>query len=179
MSDELDEEYSADVDRDLEAEGVERVADLLEDPLAQLADPDPICAPETMSVYDAIQLMLARRHAGVLIVDRDGRLAGIFTERDVLTRVAGRDLDTRRTPLRDVMTANPEALEPTDRVAYALHSMRVAGYRTIPLVDKDRRPIGVVTLTDVVRWLGDLFPETILNVPPGGRTKRPDQIDMG
>ena len=177
MSDELDEEYSASIDRDVEPD--ERVADLLEDPLSKLAPAEPICVAETTTAHDAIQAMLARRQAGVLVVDGDGRLSGIFTERDVLTRVAGRDLDARRTALRDVMTRDPEALGPTDRVAYALHCMRVAGYRTIPLVDEDRRPIGVVTVTDVVRWLGDLFPESILNVAPGGRIKQPDKIDSG
>jgi CBS domain-containing protein len=115
----------------------------------------------------------------VLVVDGDGRLTGIFTERDVLTRVAGRDLDPRRTPLGEVMTRDPQALGPTDRVAYALHCMGVSGYRTIPLVDEDRRPVGVVTVTDVVRWLGDLFPESILNLAPGDRIKQPDRIDTG
>jgi len=179
MSDELDEEYSASLDRDVDAEPHERVAELLEDPLSKLGPAEPICVAEATTVHDAIQAMLGGRQAGVLVVDAGGRLTGIFTERDVLTRVAGRGLDARQTTLRDVMTRDPEALEPTERVGYALHCMRVAGYRTIPLVDADRRPVGVVTVTDVVRWLGDLFPESILNVAPGGRIKRPDQIDMG
>ena len=179
MSDELDEEYSASLDREDGPDQREGVAELLEDPLSKLGPAEPICLAEATTVHDAIQAMLAGRQAGVLVVDPAGRLMGIFTERDVLTRVAGRGLDARRTALRDVMTREPEALEPTDRVGYAMHCMRVAGYRTIPLVDADRRPVGVVTVTDVVRWLGDLFPESILNVAPGGRIKRPDQIDMG
>jgi len=48
-------------------------------------------------VHDAVAAMLAKRQAGVLVIDADGRLTGIFTERDVLTRVVGRDLDTRLT----------------------------------------------------------------------------------
>src|SRR5947207_6487558 len=116
MSEELDEEYSASVDRDVEPEPVERVAELLEDPLSKLGPAEPVCVPETMSAHDAIQVMVAQRRAGVLVVDAGGRLVGIFTERDVLTRVAGRDLDPRRTSLREVMTADPEALQPTDRV---------------------------------------------------------------
>ena len=179
MSEELDEEYSENVDRDVEPDQGERVAQMLEDPLSKLGSAEPICVAETTTVHDAIQAMLGGRQAGVLVVDAAGRLTGIFTERDVLTRVAGHGLDAHRTTLRDVMTRDPEALEPTDLVAYALHCMRVAGYRTIPLVDADRRPVGVVTVTDVVRWLGDIFPESILNVQPGGRIKRPDQIDMG
>jgi len=75
----------------------------------------------------------------VLVIDATGRLTGIFTERDVLTRVVGKDLDARRTALAGVMTRNPEALTARDRVAYAVNRMSVAGYRTIPLVDPEGR----------------------------------------
>src|SRR5262249_42660725 len=130
-------------------------------------------------VDEAIQRMLVRRQPAVMIVDGDGRLVGIFTERDIVARVAGQGLDARRTPLSAVMTPNPEALKASDRVAYAVHCMSVAGYRTVPLVDAERRPIGVVTGSDVIRWLADLFPEAVLNLPPGGELKRPDQVDAG
>jgi len=115
----------------------------------------------------------------VLITDAGGRLTGIFTERDVLTRVVGKGLDARKTLLGQVMTKNPEALSARDRVAYAVHSMSVAGYRTVPLVDAEKRPIGVVTVSDVIRWLANLFPETVLNLPPGDRLKKPSEIDAG
>ncbi len=123
--------------------------------------------------------MLGRRQYGVLITDAGGRLTGIFTERDVLTRVVGKGLDARKTLLGQVMTKNPEALSARDRVAYAVHSMSVAGYRTVPLVDAEKRPIGVVTVSDVIRWLANLFPETVLNLPPGDRLKKPSEIDAG
>jgi CBS domain-containing protein len=147
--------------------------------VATLMPPDPVCLRETATVHDAVQAMLARRQAGVLVVDAEGRLVGIFTERDVLTRVVGRELDPRGTALRAVMTPNPEALTAEDRVAYAVYCMSVAGYRTVPLVDAEGRPVGVVTAGDVLRWLADLFPETVLNMRPGDRIKRADQIDMG
>ena len=58
--------------------------------------------------------------------------------------------------------------------------MSVAGYRTVPLVDAARRPIGIVTVTDVIHWLANHFPSTVLNLPPGGDTlKRPGQVDSG
>jgi CBS domain-containing protein len=77
------------------------------------------------------------------------------------------------------MTPNPEALAARDRIAYAVHCMSVAGYRTVPLVDADRRPIGVVTVSDVIRWLAQLFPEAVLNLPPGDVLKRPQEMDAG
>src|SRR5206468_11425444 len=119
------------------------------------------------------------RQAGVLVTDGEGRLAGIFTERDVLTRVVGWDLDARKTPLGEVMTRKPQALTASDRVAFAIHCMSVAGYRTIPLVDAEGRPIGVVTVRDVVRWLAGLLPEAVLNLRPGDALKRPHEVDAG
>jgi CBS domain-containing protein len=152
---------------------------LLSDTIAVLGPAEPLCLRETATVQEAIERMLAQRQAGVLVIDADGRLMGIFTERDVLTRVAGQGRDPRNTALGAVMTRDPEALAPGDRVAYAIHSMSVAGYRTVPLVDAERRPLGVVTVSDVIRWLAGLFPEAVLNLPPAGALKRPHEIDAG
>ena len=57
--------------------------------------------------------------------------------------------------------------------------MSVAGYRTVPLVDAAGIPLGVVTVSDVIRWLAGLFPEAVLNLPPGGTLKRPHEMDAG
>ena len=151
----------------------------LDDTLTVLAPPEPVCVTETVTVQEAVNAMVAHHQASVLVVDPDGRLIGIFTERDVLLRVVGRGLDTHRTPVDRVMTREPQALRLQDRVAYALHCMSVAGYRTVPIVDAAERPIGVITATDVIRWLADLFPEAVLNLPPGDAVKNPGQIDAG
>jgi len=172
---EFEDQYTA----ELEGEVKETRGALVSDTLTVLSPAEPICLRETATVHEAVQTMLARRQAGVLITDAEGRLTGIFTERDVLTRVLGRDLDARKTALAAVMTRNPEALSVRDKIARAVHSMSVAGYRTVPLVDAERRPIGVVTVSDVIRWLASLFPEAVLNLPPGERLKRPHAIDAG
>jgi CBS domain-containing protein len=166
-------------DRGLDDELLEIRGAFLNDTIATLGPAEPICLPETATANDAIARMLEHRQAGVLVVDEGGRLTGIFTERDVLTRVAGAGRDAARTALHDVMTPNPEALSTGDRIAYAVHSMSVAGFRTVPLVDPERRPVGVVTVSDVIRWLAQLFPEAVLNLPPGDALKNPHAIDAG
>jgi CBS domain-containing protein len=167
------------MDPDVERELHEIRGALLNDAIAVLGPAEPICLRENATVQEAIERMLAHRQAGVLVVDGEGRLAGIFTERDVLTRVAGRGRDPRDTRLDAVMTREPEALRPGDRVAYAVHCMSVAGYRTVPLVDAAGRPLGVVTVSDVIRWLAGLFPEAVLNLPPRDSLKRPHEMDAG
>ena len=132
----------------------------------------------TESVIDAVHKMNQFK-IGCLMVMQGDQVMGIFTERDVLTRVVGARRDPARTVLADVMTPEPEALTSGHRVAYALHCMSVAGYRTVPLVDDEARVIGVITATDIVTWLASLFPEEILNLPPGGRIKHPEKIDAG
>jgi CBS domain-containing protein len=165
--------------QDIESELQEIRGALFDDQIGVLGPEDAICLRETAAVSEAIERMLARRQAGVLVVDADGRLTGIFTERDVLTRVAGPRRDPEKTPLAEVMTRDPEALTAGDRIAFAVHCMSVAGYRTVPLVDADGRPLGVVTVNHVIRWLASLFPEAVLNLPPGDALKHPHRMDAG
>jgi len=174
MSD-SDDEYAAAVEEEVsEIRGA-----LLNDTIRTLEPDDPICVDGSISVAQAVADMMAMRRAAVLVVDAGGRLAGIFTERDVLTRVVASGLSPRETRVAEVMTRDPEALGVADRVAYAVNQMRVAGYRTIPLVDADRRPVGVVTVSHFIRWMADLFPEAVLNLRPGDVLKRPSEVDSG
>ena len=178
MADELDADDDYSSSGDPEERSISPA--VFDDTVGVLAPAEPVCLRESATVADAAQRMLKAHQAAVLVVDAAGRLTGIFTERDLLTRVVGRGLDPKGTTLSVVMTADPEVLSLRDRVAYAVHCMSVAGYRTVPLVDGDRKPVGIVTVSDVIRWLASLFPTTVLNLPPGGDTlKRPGQVDSG
>ena len=172
---EFEDEYSA----GLQGEFRELRGALLNDTINTLSPSEPICLSETTTVHDAVARMLPARQPGVLIVAPDGRLTGIFTERDLLTRVVGQTRDPRATTLGAVMTRDPEALTPGDRVCYAVNRMSVAGYRTIPLVDEAGRPVGIVTVHDFIKWLAHLFPEAVLNLRPGDVIKRPLEVDAG
>jgi CBS domain-containing protein len=172
---EFHDEYSESLDSEFrKLEGA-----LLSDTVKLLAPNEPIrCTVETL-VHDALTQMAEKRRAAVVIVDEAGRLIGIFTERDLLRRVAVPGRDPRQTRLGAVMTPNPEVLAPEDLIAYAINRLHNASYRTIPLVDRDGKPIGIMTVNDIVQWLANLFPEAIINVRPGGRLKHPHEVDAG
>jgi CBS domain-containing protein len=172
---EFQDEYSESLEREFR-----KVEDaLLSTPVKLLAPSEPIRLGPEATADEAIAKMVDDRRSAVVVVDPEGRLIGIFTERDFVIRVARQGRDPRRTRLADVMTPDPETLAPDDRICYAVNRMHTAGYRTVPLVDAARRPIGIVTVNDVVGWLAQVFPEAVLNARPGDKIKRPLQMDSG
>src|SRR5258708_10939897 len=78
--------------------------------------------PRDASVREAAAMMAARRIGAVLVVD-GGRLVGIFTERDAITRVVARGTDPDRTPIATVMTPDPDTIRPDASAAAALERM--------------------------------------------------------
>jgi len=95
------------------------------------------------TVRDAARAM-ASRGTGAAMVVEDGRLVGIFTERDALFRVIARSLDPAATRLAEVMTAQPRTVGPQDSYGYALVLMQEGGFRHAPVLE-DGRPIGIVS----------------------------------
>ena len=128
----------------------------------------PVSVSPEASLRHAIDAMNAS-NVGCVLVERQGKLVGILTERDVLTKVVPAAIDLDRSDVASVMTSAPETLSLDDRVAYALNKMVVGGFRHIPLVDAAQRPVGVVAMRNVVEYMVDLFPSEVLNLPPEPR----------
>jgi CBS domain-containing protein len=127
----------------------------------------PKFAPSDM-VGRAFDAMSREAHDCVLIVDNDA-LAGIFTSRDFLNRVAAKRRDPQQLALGDVMTKMPRTLRPRDGIAFAINWMAVEGFRNVPIVDDAGVILGVLTVWDVMRHLGDVFDDiesTPKPVPP-------------
>lgn len=100
------------------------------------------------TVRDAA-LLMGREHVGALPVLDNGRLVGIFTERDALLRVIGRSLDPQGTRVAQVMTPHPQTIDPDHPLAHALLKMHEGGYRHLPVLEDDRL-IGVVSVRDAM-----------------------------
>jgi CBS domain-containing protein len=138
---------------------------LLTSPIKHLNPRAAVSVEEETNVAEAVAIMNREKIGGLLIV-RDGRLVGIFTERDVLTKIAGRGLDFTKIFVKSYMTPDPEALSPEHKVAYALNKMVVGGYRHVPIVDGERRPVAVISVRDVVEFIVERFPAEVINLPP-------------
>lgn len=123
----------------------------------------PICLEPHVTVREAFRRMNDQGRGAVLIC-RTGVLVGIFTERDALAFLAnGADFDVA---VEQVMTANPVALSEDDTVATAIDKMSTGGYRRMPIVDPDGRPIGFLKANSILHFLVDHFPATVYNLPP-------------
>ena len=130
----------------------------------ELASPLPaVCvAPET-PIREVFERLKGEGRGSVLVC-RDGRLVGIFTERDALRLMArGGNLDAR---IETVMVRDPATLSATASMAEAVERMSCGGYRRMPIVDREHRPVGVVQVSGIVHYLAEHFPKTIYNQPP-------------
>jgi CBS domain-containing protein len=126
---------------------------ILDDPLSQLNAPRPITLRCSDSAARAIEQMRKHRFGSVLVLDDRGRLAGIFTERDVLRRLSRLAQTPEKVPLKAVMTPAPISLGEDDSIAQALSCMAVGGHRHIPLVDDSGAPTGFVSIRGILRYL--------------------------
>ncbi len=125
---------------------------LMEDPLSRLQPRQAITIPPSTTVKQAIEVMLSHDIGAVLIVDDAGKLLGIFSERDLLMKVADPVVDHTTRRVSDFMTPNPATVRPTDTLAFVLHQMDVGGYRHLPVL-KDGQPLGMISVRDMLRHM--------------------------
>jgi CBS domain-containing protein len=141
---------------------------LFSETLKNAAPVPPIIVEPTTTLAEVLRLMREHRRSCVLVA-REERLAGIFTERDVLTKIAGNPIDLGQTPVSDYLTPDPETLSADSNVGYALNKMVAEGYRHIPLVDDQGRPTGVVSMRDLMEYISGFYQQEVLNLPPDPR----------
>ncbi len=137
---------------------------IMNEPISVLDRRKHVQVSGQISVREAIALM-NEHHTGCVLVVEDGKLAGIFTERDLL-RIVQEEIDTSAVTVSEVMTPDPDVLRPEHRLALALNEMSEGGFRHIPLVDGQNRPVGIVAMRDIVQFIVSMFPDAVLNVPP-------------
>ncbi len=123
----------------------------LEETLGELPSDHPANLSIDASVADALEAMKTHFVGCVLVFDQN-RLAGIFTERDLLTKLSAEEQELTKLKLREAMTTDPAVLHEEDSIAYALNRMSVGGFRHVPVI-RANRPIGVISIRDVLHFI--------------------------
>ena len=110
-----------------------------------------VVAPEA-TVMEAAGAMYARGTGSALVMEGD-RLAGIFTERDIMRALSGTSDAGRSSLVRDRMTSDPQVIDPSETVDEALHRMLAGGFRHLPVVEGGR-VVGMVSMRDLAASIG-------------------------
>jgi CBS domain-containing protein len=121
-------------------------ASLVDVPLAAVEHHTPLTIDPSASAADAVAQMQAANVGCLLVEDVSGALRGVLSERDLLLRLAGTQLEG--VTVADLMTSDPVVLRADDSVAVAIHKMAVGGFRHIPLV-ADGHATGIVSARDI------------------------------
>ncbi len=156
MPDELDEEYVDAVAGDAPAPMSAVQQSLARDAVASLAAHAPVEVDAQTSLAKAIRQMNSHNIGCVMVTDENDKLVGIFTERDVLMRVAGLVDDLSAATVGEYMTPDPVAVKPSLPIAHALNLMSDYGFRHLPLVDEENRPTGIISFRDVIAYLHEV-----------------------
>jgi CBS domain-containing protein len=114
---------------------------------------EPVIVEPTLPAADAIRQMHGSS-SDCLLVCENGRLIGIFTDRDASVKAVDKRLGLFK--VRDFMTPDPVVVDSGDTVALAIHKMAVGGFRHLPIVDGER-PVGVLSAADVFRHIVSLL----------------------
>lgn len=138
---------------------------------------EPTFVTPSATVGEVIRLFGAQQTGSVLVCSDNasdsGQLLGIFTERDALKCMAavssGEQPELMAQPVSDVMSSELTTLQADTTVSEAIKLMSQGGYRHLPIVAEDGRPVGMENVYGIVHYLVDHFPQTIYNLPPNPR----------
>lgn len=138
------------------------------DKVSLMQTDDYVCVEPTAPLSAAIEAM-KKDEGGCAIVCEGERVVGIFTERDLLTKIVGNEVDMQG-PVSDWMSPAVSTLTPDATIGDAVSLMNERSFRNIPLV-KDGKLVGSISVFDVIFYLAESYPKETMNLPPV-----PDQI---
>lgn len=107
--------------------------------------------PPATTVIDAVRTM-NKNHVGSLLVIENTKVVGIFTERDVLTRIVDAGRDPHKTAISDVMTSTIVTVDPAMKVTDAMALITEKRCRHLPVMEEGELK-GMVSIGDLMRWV--------------------------
>ena len=140
-----------------------------QDSVSSMQTDDYVCIAPSTPLSRAIESMSRDEGGCAIVCAEDGSVVGIFTERDLLTKVIGQEIDLN-TPVRNLMSPIVATLTPQATIGDAVAIMNDKGYRNVPLV-KNGKLVGSISVFDIISYLAESYPKTTMNLPPN-----PDQV---
>jgi CBS domain-containing protein len=125
---------------------------LLSDRVKIFQGRQPMVVSPSMPVREVLRLMVDNKVGCVLVADQ-GKMAGIFTERDVLLKVGEQAAELGGRPVSEFMTSKVESLPPSAKIAFAVHRMDQGGYRHVPVVNEQGEAVGIFSVRDILSYL--------------------------
>ncbi len=150
----------------------------LNDPITTIKLRKPVTTTGDTSIAKCLELMREER-IGCLLITEDNQVVGIFTERDIIRRIVGKNLSHEDIDVSDYMTADPDTLAPDAPLAFALNYMVLGGYRHVPILNDDNQPIACLSIKDIVKHIGDHYFSEIVNLPPTPKNPGWATVDGG
>lgn len=121
--------------------------------LGVLNPPPPSVVTVGEPLVNCIKLLQTQKHGCLLIVNKQGILEGILTERDVVLKVALANVELSKVAVDGYITKSPQTASMTTTVAYALNMMSHGGFRNLPIVDTEGFPVGLVSVKNIIDFL--------------------------
>jgi|SRR5882672_138208 len=140
-----------------------------QDSVSSMETDDYVCIAPSTPLSQAIEAMKQDEGGCAIVCAEDGSVAGIFTERDLLTKIIGKEIDLNA-PVRNLMSPVVATLTHDATIGDAVTIMNDKGYRNVPLV-KAGKLVGSISVFDVIGYLAESYPKTTMNLPPN-----PDQV---
>jgi CBS domain-containing protein len=122
----------------------------------------PVCVATDSITKSVVQTMIEKKVGSVLLLDKDDKVVGIFTERDYLKQFALGQKDPNVVKISEVATLDLITCHPETTIAYALNLMSHGGFRHLPIVDEAGRAIGVVSVRDVLDRISELLVQDLM-----------------
>lgn len=119
--------------------------------ISSIMSADLVTVDACQPVREAMEAMI-RKGTGYVIVLIHGEPEGIFTERDVLERVATRNIDTRSTPIREVMTPQLVTMPESALIGEVLAEMRKRRSRNMPIRGEKGELVGIASMGDILKY---------------------------
>ena len=137
----------------------------IQDPISSLGLQPPLVVELGTNMKNALNSLQQEKQNCLLITDNN-KLKGILTERDILLKVTGKGFDLDLVTVDEFMTEDPEFLSPEDPLAYALNKMHIGGFRHVPIVNDLMKPVGLISISNIISTIADYFSMESINLPP-------------